>query len=346
MKKVRKSYHHLVEKINTFSHRRRLRSLVLPGFEGVPLWDVVLKFREEIQDDALALRAASVSYFFIIAIFPTIIFFFSLIPYIPVQDFDIVLMRYMQQAMPPSVFLVLENTIQDIVSIQRGGLTSLNFILAFIFSSNGVSSMMQAFDKMNPTFVKRTFFQKKWVSIKITFLLTIQVITAIILIIFGEKTLKDILAYLNITSIASYWLVVAFKYLFVIFSFFNSIALIYYFGPSVKVKYRYFSVGATFATIMLILLSYLLRVYFSIFSDFNQLYGSLGIVIVVMLWVFLNAFVLLFGFELNNSIAVNKIMQQKKKHQILREDLPVSKFLYLCPRRNGRVVDCDCLENS
>ncbi len=313
MKKIRESYHHLAGKINTFSHRRRLRSLVLPGFEGIPLWDVVLKFREEIQDDALALRAASVSYFFIIAIFPTIIFFFSLIPYIPVQDFDIVLMRYMQQAMPPSVFLVLENTIQDIVSIQRGGLTSFNFFLAFIFSSNGVSSMMQAFDKMNPTFVKRNFFQKKWVSIKITFLLTIQVIAAIVLIIFGEKTLKDILAYLNFTSIASYWLVVAFKYLFVTFSFFNSIALIYYFGPSVKVKYRYFSVGATFATIMLILLSYLLRVYFNIFSDFNQLYGSLGIVIVVMLWVYLNAFVMLFGFELNNSIAVNKIMQQKKE---------------------------------
>jgi membrane protein len=312
MKKIREQYARLMEKVNTFSNRRRLRSLVIPGFEGVPLWDVILKFREEIQDDALALRAASVSYFFIIAIFPTIIFFFSLIPYIPVQNFDITLMRYMQQAMPESVFLVLESTIQDIVSIQRGGLTSLNFFLAFIFSSNGVSSMMQAFDKMNPTFVKRNFFQKKWVSIKITFLLTIQVIAAIVLIIFGEKTLKDILGYLHITSIASYWLIVVFKYLFVTFSFFNSIALIYYFGPSVKVKYRYFSVGATFATIMLILLSYLLRVYFNIFSDFNQLYGSLGIVIVVMLWVYLNAFVLLFGFELNNSIAVNKIMQQKK----------------------------------
>lgn len=310
IKKLIKSH---IERLNTFSNRRKLRTLVLPGFEGVPLWDVILKFREEIQDDALALRAASVSYFFILAIFPTIIFFFSLIPYIPVANFDLVLMENLRQIMPEGVFNVLEHTIQDIVSIQRGGLTSVNFLLAFIFSSNGVSSMMQAFDKMNPTFRKRSFWEKKWVSIKITFLLTIQVIAAIILIIFGEKTLKSALDLVNITSTASYWLVVIFKYLFVIFSFFNSIALIYYYGPSVKEKYRYFSVGATFATIALILLSYLLRIYFNAFSNFNQLYGSLGIVIVVMLWVYLNAYVLLFGFELNNSIALNKVIHRKKE---------------------------------
>jgi membrane protein len=286
---------------------------VLPGFEGVPLWDVIIKFREEIQDDALAIRAASVSYFFILAIFPTIIFFFSLIPYIPVENFDIVLMDNLRQVMPEGVFNILESTIHDIVSIQRGGLTSINFLLAFIFSSNGVSSMMQAFDKMNPTFKKRKFLEKKWVSVKITFLLTIQIIAAIILVIFGEKTLKATLEYLNITSLVSYWLIVIFKYLFVIFGFFNSIALIYYFGPSVKEKYRYFSIGATFATLILILLSYLLRFYFNAFSNFNQLYGSLGIVLVTMLWVYFNSFVLLFGFELNNSIAVNKIIQRKKE---------------------------------
>lgn len=313
MKSVKEYTRKYVDRLNTFSNRKKLRTLVLPGFEGVPLWDVIVKFREEIQDDALAIRAASVSYFFILAIFPTIIFFFSLIPYIPVENFDIVLMDNLKQVMPEGVFSVLESTIQDIVSIQRGGLTSVNFLLAFIFSSNGVSSMMQAFDKMNPTFKKRKLLEKKWVSVKITFLLTIQIIAAIILVIFGEKTLKSTLEYLNITSTVSYWLVVFFKYIFVIFGFFNSIALIYYFGPSVKEKYRYFSIGATFATLILILLSYLLRFYFNAFSNFNQLYGSIGIVLVIMLWVYFNSFVLLFGFELNNSIALNKIIHRKKE---------------------------------
>jgi membrane protein len=313
VKPAKKYVRPYIDRLNTFSNRKKLRTLVLPGFEGVPLWDVIIKFREEIQDDALAIRAASVSYFFILAIFPTIIFFFSLIPYIPVENFDVVLMDNLKKVMPEGVFSVLESTIQDIVSVQRGGLTSINFLLAFIFSSNGVSSMMQAFDKMNPTFKKRKFLEKKWVSVKITFLLTIQVITAIILVIFGEKTLKSILEYMHITSTVSFWLVVIFKYLFVIFGFFNSIALIYYFGPSVKQKYRYFSIGATFATLIMILLSYLLKFYFNAFSNFNQLYGSIGIVLVVMLWVYINSYILLFGFELNNSIALNKIIHQKKE---------------------------------
>lgn len=299
----------LKQRALSFSNLKRIRTLVLPGFEGVPLYDVALKFREEIQKDALSMRAASVSFFFILAIFPSIIFFFSLIPYIPVRNFDVILMAYLYRMMPEGVFNVLENTIADIVSIQRGGLTSVNFFLAVIFSSNGVSSMMQAFDKINPTFVKRTFFQKKWVSFKITMLLTFQVIAAIILVVFGEKTLRAILESLHITNEITYLLVVALKYSFVIFTFFNTIALIYYFGPSVKKKYRYFSVGATFATVMLIILSYTLRFYFNVFSNFNELYGSLGIVIVVMIWVYLNALVILFGFELNNSIAVNKALK-------------------------------------
>jgi membrane protein len=292
----------------------KIKGWVLPGFEGVRLYDVFTKLREEIQKDALSVRAASVSFFFILAIFPSIIFFFSLIPYLPVDHFDLILMGQLKRILPEGVYGVLEHTISDIVSIQRGGVTSLNFFLALIFSSNGVSSMIQAFDKMNPTFIKRSFFQKKWVSFKITMLLTFQLIAAIILVIFGEKTLRNLLDFMNMDSEITYLLVVALKYAFVILTFFNTIALIYYFGPSVKKKYRYFSVGATFATLALILLSYTLRFYFSAFSNFNQLYGSLGIVIVVMLWVYLNSFILLFGFELNNSIAVNKALKNEE-HQ-------------------------------
>jgi membrane protein len=311
MNKLKKEMSELRKGLSGNLKTEKIKSLVLPGFEGISLIDVAEKLREEIQKDALSVRAASVSFFFILAIFPSIIFFFSLIPYLPVENFDITLMTYLSRILPEGVYGVLESTIEDIVSIQRGGLTSFNFLLALIFSSNGVSSMIQAFDKMNPTFVKRSFLQKKWVSFKITMLLTFQFIAAIVLVIFGEKSLRGILEYLNMANEVTYILVVALKYSFVLLTFFNTIALIYYFGPSVKKKYRYFSVGATFATIMLLLLSYALRIYFGAFSNFNQLYGSLGIIIVVMLWVYINSFVLLFGFELNNSIAVNKALKKE-----------------------------------
>ena len=302
-----------ISQLKDFFQKIKWNKVILPGFEGIPLSDVFSKLREELQKDALSMRAASVSFFFILAIFPSIIFFFSLIPYIPVDDFDIALMGYLRRILPGGIFGVLENTIQDIVSIQRGGLTSINFFLAAIFSSNGVSSMMQAFDKANPNFKKRSFLQKKWVSLKITSLLTVQFIAAIVLIIFGEKSLRSILEFLHFDSQISYVLIVTVKYIFVILSFFNTIALIYYYAPSVVKRYRYISVGATFATFTLIILSYVLKFYFNAFSNFNQLYGSIGVIIVIMLWVYLNSFVLLFGFELNNSIAVNKVIKQKNQ---------------------------------
>lgn len=301
-----------IAQLKEFFQKIQWNKVVLPGFEGIPLLDVFSKLREELQKDALSMRAASVSFFFILAIFPSIIFFFSLIPYIPVEDFDFALMSYLRRILPSGIFSVLESTIQDIVSIQRGGLTSINFFLALIFSSNGVSSMMQAFDKANHNFKKRSFLQKKWVSFKITSLLTIQFIAAIVLIIFGEKSLKSFLGMMQLDNQISYVLIVTVKYIFVILSFFNTIALIYYYAPSVVKKYRYFSAGATFATFTLIILSYVLKFYFNAFSNFNQLYGSIGVIIVIMLWVYLNSFVLLFGFELNNSISINKVLRKEK----------------------------------
>jgi len=286
--------------------KTNFRKIVLPGFEGIPLQDALFKLREEIQEDAISTRASSMSFFFFLAIFPTIIFFFSLIPYLPVDNYDLVLMGYLKEVLPEGIYNMLKNTIEDIISIQRGGVTSLNFVLAFIFSSNGVTSMLKAFDKSNHHFKRRGFFQKQLVSLKIVILISLLFLVAITLVILGERTIKNILLHYDLFNSYSYTVLVLLKYLLVFFAFFNTIALIYYYGPPVKKKYRYFSVGATFATLALILLSNLLKYYFSLFSNFNQLYGSLGIIIVSMLFVYLNSFVLLFGFELNNSIAVCK----------------------------------------
>lgn len=301
----------IITLVKSAHFQERMKQITLPGFEGIPLYDVAKKFREEIKQDAIAVRASSMSYFFILAIFPSIIFFFSLIPYIPITNFNVVLMQYLSEIMPSGVFNVLESTIVDIVSVQRGGLTSVNLFLAFIFSSSGVSSMLQAFEKINPTFRKRTFLQKRWISIKITFLLSTQLVTAIALVILGQETLKTILLYFNITSSFTLYLFLALKYLCVIFIFFNSVALIYYYGPAVKERHRFFSIGATTTTVIMIFLSYVLSLYFSLFHNFNQFYGSLGIILVIMIWVNINAMVILIGFELNNSIAVNKVMRKE-----------------------------------
>jgi len=281
----------------------RMKHMTLPGFEGIPVYDVVQKFREEIKNDDLSIRASSISFYFILALFPSIIFFFSLIPYVPIPHLDLVILNGMKVVLPNGVYIVLEHTIKDIISIQHGGVLSINFILAMFVASNGVNSMMKTFDKMNHTFKERNWWQKRLASIRILVLVSLQIIIAVLLIIKGKEFLVLILRLLHTESQVTLFILRVVKILLIVLSFFN------YFGPSVKKRYRYFSAGATFATVFSILMTFGFRFYTAYLNNFNRLFGSLGIMIVIMMLIYLNALVLLFGFELNNSIAVNKAIR-------------------------------------
>jgi membrane protein len=290
----------------------RLKRITLPGFEGIPLYNVIQEFRAEVKNDDLSIRASSISFYFILALFPSILFFFSLIPYVPIDHFDVSIMKAIKTALPAGAYIILENTIKDIVSRQHGGVVSINFFLAMFVASNGVNSMMKAFDKMNNTFKERNWWQKRFAAIRILVLVSLQIIIAILLIIKGKEFLLLILRLMHTESQITLFILKIVKTLLIILSFFNIIALIYYFGPSVKQKYRYFSAGATFATIFSIAMTFGFRAYAAYLNNFNRLFGSLGIMIVIMMLIYLNALVLLFGFELNNSIALNKELRSKK----------------------------------
>ena len=201
--------------------RDRLKRMSFPGFEGIPVYDVFLKFREEIKEDGLSIRASSISYFFILALFPSIIFFFSLIPYVPIDHFDSKILNGLKGILPIGIFSILETTIHDIVSVQRGGLVSINFFLALFVASNGVNSIMRAFDKMNQTFKKRNFFQKKIAAFQILFLISMQLIIAFLLIIKGKEFIQLILNWLNTEDAIISFVVRFTKTLLILFSFFN-----------------------------------------------------------------------------------------------------------------------------
>lgn len=287
----------------------RLKRITMPGLEGVPIYDVMQRFQYEVKNDDLSIRASSISFYFILALFPSILFFFSLIPYVPINHFDLIIMKGLKGILPNGVFIILKNTITDIVSRQHGGVVSINFFLALFVASNGVNSMMKAFDKMNNTFKERKWWQKRFAAIRILVLVSVQIIIAILLIIKGKEFLLLMLKLLHTESQTTLWILKIVKTFLILFSFFNIIALVYYFGPSVKKKHRYFSAGATFATLFSIVMTFCFRFYAAYLNNFNRLFGSLGIMIVIMMMIYLNALVLLFGFELNNSIAVNKAIR-------------------------------------
>ena len=297
-----------------------LTSFTLPGFQKIPIYIVLKRLSLEIKSNNIATRASSISFFFILAIFPGIIFLFSIFPYIPIQNFQANVMQFLASSIPANIFSVLEHTIIDIVGAKKSGsLVSINFIIAFFVASNGVNSILRAFDKSNHTFKKRNFIEKKLTSFKILFLITFQLILSVILIIKGKEFVQLIL---NLIGTDDHWMghaIRTVKSLIILISTFNLYALIYYFGPATKEKYKYFSVGATFATIVSIAFSYIFTIYTTYLNNFNQLYGSLGIIIVIMLWINVNAFVLLFGFELNHSVFINKLEHKQNEEQLLSE---------------------------
>jgi membrane protein len=298
--------------LNNAKRHSWLKALTIPGFQGVPLYYVVRRLLHEIQSDNIATRASSISFFFILAIFPGIIFLFSIFPYIPIRNFQANAMFFLESVIPPNVYQILHQTIQDIVSAERSGsLVSINFIIASVMASNGVNSMLRAFDKSNHTFKKRTFWQKNITSFKILILIASQLIISVVLVIKGKEFVSLLLHLLDTDDNLIRYAIKTVKAIIVLFTTFNLYALIYYFGPATKEKYTYFSVGATFATIVSLIFSYIFTFYTLYLHNFNRLYGSLGIIIVVMMWININAFVLLFGFELNHSVLVNKLERKE-----------------------------------
>ncbi len=286
----------------------------IPGFDKIPLYDVVTFFREEIKRDQLPVRAAAISFNFLLAIFPSIIFLFTLIPYIPIKGLDVIIHRFFEGVLPTSGYLFLESTITGITSIKRSGLLSVGFIFAFYFSTNGVRMLMLTFNKNHPIYSKRGFWRRRLASIRLTLYLFLLFLMAIVLILTGDNFVLWVGELINWKDATGRLFLTIFQYLCILLLFFLGISLLYYYGPSVKDRWRFITPGATFATIFSIATSIGFGYLANNFLSYNEVYGSIGTLIVLMIWINLNSLVLLVGFEINNSIDVNRVLRQKVKH--------------------------------
>ncbi|GAB1403014.1 MAG: YihY/virulence factor BrkB family protein [Lentimicrobiaceae bacterium] len=279
------------------------KRLVLPGFDGVPIFDVAVFFFKGIQKGSITNRAAAFSFNLFLAIFPAILFFFSLIPYIPVAGFQDSLLDLLQEFIPQQAYDAVEGTLFDIVKRPRGGLLSLGFIFALYFATNSINSLIEAFNKSFHEVETRSAIKQRLISMALVFLLSLLVIVAIVLITIGplilrwleeQRLIND--AFLIFTINASKWLIII-SLLFFAFSF------LFYFAPVRKQRFQFISAGSTITTFLFIVTSVGFNFYVNNFSRYNSLYGSIGALIIFMLWIYFNAIVILLGFELNVSIA-------------------------------------------
>lgn len=241
-----------------------------------------------------------------LAIFPGMIFLFTLIPYIPIANFQEQLLEFMELVMPTNAFLAVETTLSDIVQNQNSGLLSIGFILATFFSTNGMSALMLSFNKSSLIAESRSWGRQRLVAIVLTLLLVLALTVGM-----GVFTLAGyVIAYLReaFEVRTAFWtfLISAARWIILFGIYFITVSTLYKFGPASTKKWRFFSPGATLATILAILTLSAFAFYINKFGAYNKLYGSIGTLIVIMIWLYLNSLILLVGFELNASIALSK----------------------------------------
>ena len=282
------------------------KKIVIPGFEKLPLYDVAGFFWNGIRKGALPMRASAVSFSFFLALFPSIIFIFTLIPYIPIVHFQDQLLDLLKNFMPGSAYEATRDTIEDIVKNQRGGLLSIGFISALYFSTNGFNALITAFNNTHHDIETRTFLLQQVISFFLVIISTLLMMIAITLIITSEIVLHKLFhkgEFLFYFIQGGRWII-----LFALFYFL--ISFTFYLGPARKSGWKFFSAGSMFATVLSLLTSVGFAFYVNHFGTYNKLYGSIGTLLVVLLWIYFNFLVVLLGFDLN--VSIQKAKRDKK----------------------------------
>jgi membrane protein len=278
------------------------RKISLPGMEGLSLHDIILTYFKGMQQGYLPLRASAVSFSFFISIFPFIIFLFSIIPFIPIANFQVSLLNLLQDFMPAIVWATVKETITDIITRPRSGLLILNFVLALYFSTRGTKSLIEAFNNTYHDLETRSPFKQYAVSVLLVFIISILLIISIGFMTFGFSLIKLIIPGTIAGTHIFVLLLQIMRWLIILGALFLAISFMYYLAPARNDRFRFVSPGSTISTILIIITTLGFNFYVDNFSRYNALYGSIGTLLVVMLWIYMNSYVLLIGFELNASI--------------------------------------------
>ncbi len=294
------------------------KNLILPGFQGLALYDVITFFIEGISKGLLDERARALSFSFFIALFPSILFFFSLIPYIPIEGFQTTLMETIEGFLPPTTFDKARDTIEEIVIRKNSGLLSLSFILALVFSTNGTSAMIESFNATYHAIETRSLIKVRLMALYFVFLISIILIVSMVVIIISSDVLQFLLDRGWIEDTITIGVINIAKYVIIVGMVYFTISIIYYYAPSRKQHFSFFSPGPILATFLFVLTTLGFDFYVNNFSQYNALYGSIGTLIIFMLWIYFNSMILLLGFELNASIS--RIIRERAEDADVNEE--------------------------
>ena len=216
--------------------------------------------------------------------------------------------------LPAGAYESMKDTVTDVATHKRGGLLSFGFLIALYFSTNGINAIITAFNETSLSIETRSWFKKRVISVFLVIILSLLITTAISVTTFSGMTLRYLVEIGLLELNFTYYLLLVAKWVIVIAMFYFSISFLYYFAPAKKKNWRFFSLGSTIATFLTLVASGGFSLFVNNFGQYNKLYGSIGTLIIILIWMYLNAYILLIGFEINTSI---KNAKAKKNQHFL-----------------------------
>lgn len=289
-----------------------LDNIKLPWLEGFSLFELIDFYIMGILQGGISYRAAAIAFSFFMALFPFTLFLLNLMPYIPIPGFQDDFLLFVQDNVPPTTFAAVEKIITDILHNSQTGLLSWGVFLSVFLMTNGVNAAMSGFETSLHVTIKRPYFRQYFVALLISLLLTsilIVTIAAIVVleIIIQQTIIQDVLSSRVSDKIS---LLEIGRVLFVILMIFIATGILFKFGIKQHKKRKFITIGTVFTTLLIMASSYFFGIWVVKFSKYNELYGSIGTLLVIMFYLWINSMVLLLGFELDASIRKLKKIEQ------------------------------------
>ena len=287
-----------------------LDKIRLPFHKNVSLYEIGRVFALGLVSGSLTTRASSIAFKIFLAVFPAILFVFTLIPYIPIDNFQDIFLSFFKDLMPHEAYVTVKDTILDVATHKQSGLLSVGFLAAIYFATNGISGVIAAFNATTLTLDTRTWYRQQLISIILVIVMTVLTTLAIGITFFSESFINYLVEIGVLEINLTYYLISFAKWITIGALYYFAIAFMYYYAPANRVNWKFFSFGCMVATVLTILVSLGFSYYVNNFGQYNKLYGSIGTLIVVLMWMYFNSLILLLGFELN--VSINNAENNKK----------------------------------
>lgn len=274
------------------------------GSGKILIFDFLTFFWEGLRNQSIGIRASALAFKLFLSLFPALIFFVTLLPYFSSAGFQEAFLQTLSSILPEYTYMALESTLKDFLYNPKFGLLSIVFVLSLFYSVTNMNGILNTFNKSHHLNDNRKLRKKLLISLSLTLMFFTIILIALAFISFN-KTLVD---WLDRENLFGSWMYITLlqygRWVILFFIMLTWLDVFYYIAPPVKVKFRYFNPGSLFSSLFFLFISLGFNFFVNHFTNYNKIYGVLGVILVFFIWLYYNAIVILIGFEINASLYI------------------------------------------